>query len=102
MRALTSAGWGSWSDPIYFQPGKGVINPTSSNDSKSGISGTKTTIESGSIVGVSPIWIILIIVAVIVVVLVVALLACARRNGSNDGGKQLSDLDCLDANMYKG
>ena len=97
VRALTNAGWGSWSDALYFQPGKGVINPTGVNndDAKKP---TTTTDGGNTISGVSPIWLVLVILAVVVVVIVVALLACARRGG----GKQLSDCDILDTNMYKG
>ncbi|VDM48532.1 unnamed protein product [Toxocara canis] len=93
VRALTDHGWGMWSDPLWYQPGRGQFLP-----SNSAVDGGYVTHEGGFIehhwaVSGPPLWVWILLICVLLLVIFFTLLVCSRRSKGNR--KHFSDCDGL-------
>uniref|UniRef100_A0A9J2PLY1 receptor protein-tyrosine kinase n=1 Tax=Ascaris lumbricoides TaxID=6252 RepID=A0A9J2PLY1_ASCLU len=94
VRALTDYGWGMWSEPLWYQPGRGQFLPPNS-----GADGGYVTHEGGFrehhwAVSGPPLWVWVLLICVLLLVIVFTLLVCSRKAKGNR--KHFSDCDGLD------
>uniref|UniRef100_A0A914ZNN2 receptor protein-tyrosine kinase n=1 Tax=Parascaris univalens TaxID=6257 RepID=A0A914ZNN2_PARUN len=94
VRALTAYGWGTWSEPLWYQPGRGQFLPPNS-----GGDGGYVTHEGGFrehhwAVSGPPLWVWILLICVLLLVVVFTLLVCSRKAKGNR--KHFSDCDGLD------
>ncbi|MCP9257675.1 Receptor protein-tyrosine kinase [Dirofilaria immitis] len=97
VRIVNEHGYGAWSEPLWYQPGRGLpVEPINDNDNDDDYMHNNSIVDLYWSSPVSSLWIWILLICAFLTVVLFTLLICLRQNRNR---KRLNDCDGI--NSYK-
>uniref|UniRef100_A0A8R1TL09 receptor protein-tyrosine kinase n=1 Tax=Onchocerca volvulus TaxID=6282 RepID=A0A8R1TL09_ONCVO len=95
VRIVSEHGHGAWSEPLWYQPGRGLpIGPINDNDNDDDYTHNNSIVDFHWSSSGPSLWIWVLLICAFVIIIIFTLLICLRKNQNR---KRLSDCDGIDS-----